>query len=154
MAAEPIFDNEKFKIGNKTFHYKNCSSKRIFRVKDLLDDKGNFFSHMQFVEKYQINIIFLDYLSCTKSIETYIKQMNIKLQNNGSNEKHKALQTIINVTKGSRKYYDILIQKIEILNIKAFMKWEEKLRTAIDGNKVCYKIQKIQEIRLKINGFK
>ena len=149
VAAEPIFDNDKFKIANKTFHYSSCISKRISRVKDLLDDSGNFLDHASFVAKYNININFLDYLSCIKSIEAYIKTMYIHLQNNGCLQKHKALQTIANVSKGSRKYYDILIEKIEILNIKAFIKWEEKLSTPVEWKKVCIKVQKIKEIKLK-----
>lgn len=149
VAAEPIFDNEKFKIGNKTFHYINWTTKRVYRVKDLLDNSGRFLRFKPFVEQYKINTIFLNYLSCIKSIQAYINEKNIQFENSDSQKKPKALQIISSVPKGSRKYYDILIEKIEILNIKAFLKWEEKLSIPIDWNKVCMKIRKIKEIKLK-----
>ena len=118
-------------------------------MKDLTDENGVFLEHRSFSEKCGIQVNFLDYLSCIQSIKRYMTKMNIEMKNNAFNLKSKALQTLSSVTKGSRVYYDIMIEKIEILDIKPFVNWEYKLRTAIDWHKVLRKTAKIKEIKLK-----
>ena len=149
LLAEPIFYNEKFKIAGKVFYYNDWTKKNIYLVKDLTDDNGLFLDYKSFLEKYRIKVNYLNYLGCMKSVKQYMTKTNIKIKNKTCNLKTKALSILSSVLKGSRVYYNIMIEQIEILNIKPFINWEMKLKTAIDWHEVLKKIRKIKEIKLR-----
>ena len=149
LLTEPIFFNGKFKIDKKSFYYSSWTRKNVYLVKDLVDENGAFLTYRAFSEKHGIKVNFLDYLSCIQSIKRYTTKISIEIKNNAYNLKTKALQVLSSVTKGSRIYYNLMMEKIEILNIKPFANWEYKLRTAIDWHKVLKKTKKIKEIKLK-----
>ncbi len=122
LAAEPLFDNDKFKIDNKTFYFRNWFNNRVKLVQDLTDKDGNFLSYNMFIDKYKIRVNPLHFLSCIKSIETYKKRMNIKSSSSEICNKTKAYRILMSITRGSRIYYNILLDKLEIYDIAAFIK--------------------------------
>ena len=51
---------------------------------------------------------------------------NTNIKKKGSNGKAKAPQVLLSVSKGPKLDYSILMEKIEVLDIKLFMNWEAK----------------------------
>lgn len=79
----------------------------------------------------------------------YTRKRNIKLDGNHSNERTNALEIIFQFSKGSSTFYYVMIDKIEVLDIKSFMKWEKHLNIPIDWHDALKRIKKIKEIKLK-----
>ena len=149
ILAEPIFGNDKFKIDNKTFCCRNWTDKNIFLVRDIVDDNGCFLSYTHFKEKYNINVNYLQYMGCIRSIKSYLAANNIQLNNRKSSEQTKALQIISSVNKGSRIYYNTLMESLFVYNINSFIKWEEKLNIAVNWETTLKQLRKIKEVKLK-----
>ena len=63
-----LFNNKDILIDNKTFFYKSWFKKGIFRVHDLLTERGTFFSHGEFTKRYNLNCHFLQYLQVVSAI--------------------------------------------------------------------------------------
>ena len=149
VLAEPLFYNENFKIGNKTFFYKKWVNKNILFVKDLVDENGAFLDYSRFCEKYDIKVNYLDFMGCIRTIKSYLTIGCIKITGKVCLEKPKALTVISQLKKGSKECYRIMLDKILIFDISAFGKWEQKIQTVIDWEKTAKYIGKIKEVKLK-----
>ena len=149
VQAEPLFYNDKFKVGNIYFHYKDWSNKNIYFVKDLLDDNGTFLSYREFCEKYEFSVNFLQYMGCIGTIKKYLTENNIHITTKMNLITPKPLQIISQSKKGSRIFYDIMLEKVFIFDIKPFSKWEEKLQYPVDWEATTKQINDIKEIKLK-----
>ena len=88
-------------------------------------------------------------MGCIRAMKQYMTNAYIKIENRNCNLKTKALSILSSVPKGSRLFYNIMMEKIEILNITPFINWETKLKTAIDWHEVLKKTRKITEIKLR-----
>jgi hypothetical protein len=149
LAMEPIFYNEKFLIGHRVVHFKKWMQNHINTVRDIIDNNGHFLTHRSFVKKNGIQVNFLDYMGCLQSIKEYKKKRNIIFQDNKSEDCTKAIMLIVKVQKGSKAYYDILLGKLDIRNIKSFNKWDAKLNIHTDWVAALKHIKKIKEIQFK-----
>ena len=94
VLAEPIFYNNKFKIGNMAISFRNWINKEIFLVRDIINEKGQFLDYKQFSEKYGIKVNFLDYFGCLQSVKNYLRKENIVINDREANKTTKALQII------------------------------------------------------------
>ena len=74
-----LFNNKDILIDNKTFFYKSWFKKGIFRVHDLLTERGTFFSHGEFTKRYNLNCNFLQYLQEHSGQKSAHAQMDIFL---------------------------------------------------------------------------
>ena len=148
VLAEPLFFNNKFKIGNKSFHYKDWSDKGVFYVKDLLQENGMFLKVENFKAKYSLSVNFLDYYGCINCIKSYLYKHNIVIKNNVSIPGVKAINCITKDSKGSKMFYDVIIGKACISN--ACKNWEKILTlTPVEWPKIFNVTKKIQETKLK-----
>ena len=149
IQAEPLFYNEKFKVGNRHFHYTSWSNKNIYFVKDLLDENGQFLSYECFCEKYELKVNYLQYMGCIRSIKSYLKKHNTHFTKQRSLNTPKSLDIITKHKKGARIFYNVLLENVFIYDIKPFAKWEEKLQIPIDWETTTKQVSKIKEIKYK-----
>lgn len=149
VLSEPIFYNDKFKISNTAFCFKGWTDKNIFHVKDIVNEQGVFLTYDEFTEHWQLKTNYLHYHGCCRVIREFMNNRNIQLTNSYANTESKAVQTITSVNKGSTLYYNILLEKNIIYEIKPFIKWENKIAIYTDWFKVLKKIIDIKEIKFQ-----
>ena len=92
---------------------------------------------------------YLDYLGCIQAIKSYISINNIHIKDGKYNQRTKTLQIISDVKKGSRIYYDILLEKMLVYDISTFVKWEQKLNIIVHWENTLKQVRKIKEVKLK-----
>ena len=94
-----------------------------------------------------MTVDFLTFNSCTSSIKQYIKTFTIPVSNNMANKVNILLSTIYSAPKGTRLYYNILVNDNCMPN--CYLKWNEKLKSNISWNTVFIKVQTIKDAKLK-----
>ena len=149
INSEPLFFNDRCHIRGAYFCYGPWIRKGIYVVQDLLKDNESFLTFREFSQKYELNVNFLNYLSCVQSVKKYMSYNDISSENKDKNNKPKSLELICSVKKGSKVYYNRIIEQNEIYDIPAFMKWERKLELYVDWEKVLKKVRKIKEIKFR-----
>ena len=149
VLAEPLFYNDKFQIAKDAFYFKNWENKGIHLVRDLMDEKGEFLDYKRFVEKYGLKVNYLEYIGCIRAVKSYVKENNIIIEGRETNERTKALQTIVNTPKGTKVYYNVLLEHLIIFDIHSFAKWERNLSFAVDWDKTLKQVRKIKEIKIR-----
>ncbi|XP_076472586.1 uncharacterized protein LOC143301988, partial [Babylonia areolata] len=137
LVSEPIFYNDKFKVGIVDFCFNDWAKKNVYLVKDVLSEDGGFLSHEQFCKKWNIRVKYLHYQSCTQAIKQYIKKERIVIINNESNQNTKALDMICRVTKGSRTYYNILLDWKTALEL---IKKTKEIKLKWFQIRICFRI--------------
>ena len=100
LLAEPIFMNDKFKIGNKTIHFEDWRRNNIFKVGDLVTNEGTFFNIQEFAIRYNFEPRHLDFLGCVSSVKNYAKRLKINIYTDASNEDHKTLSLLKKTKSG------------------------------------------------------
>ena len=147
VLAEPIMNNNRIKVGDQTLSCHNWLNNNLYNISHFITDNGDFIDYTTFKIKYNVNVNYITFIGCVSSLKKYIKEKKMTLCKNSCNENHAALQAILSVSKGTKSYYQVLIN--DNTKLKYCRKWEEKLNCDIDW-KVCFrKVQKIQEISLK-----
>ena len=114
-----------------------------------MDENGTFLGYLEFCEKYNIRVNYLDYMGCIRTIKSYSMKHLIEITRKAYLEKPKALTVLLQLNKGAKECYKIMLEKIFIYDIRAFVKWEEKLRTVIDWEITAKHVGKIKEVKLK-----
>ena len=69
LLAEPLFDNEKFKIGGRTIHFNNWIERGIYTVGSLIKENGAFMTLQEVQIRYNLTPRFLDYLGCISTLK-------------------------------------------------------------------------------------
>ena len=147
MLAEPLFNNEKFKIGGRTFHFENWIERGIYKVGSLIKENGTFMSRQEFQMKYNLNPPFLEYLGCINTVKKYCRKMGINFTSDISTNLSKVQDLLVNGPKGSRFIYNSFIEKTEKAN--ATKNWENILNKEINWKMIFGKVNKIREVKLK-----
>ena len=147
LLAEPVFHNEKFKVGNMTIKYKTWMEKGVYCIGDFLKHDGEFLTFSEFETKYNIKTDFITFNGCIKAIKEYIKRTQIKIDRKHTSGSTCALRLISSVSKGTKLYYDILTKDDN--EPKCCSKWTEKLSINLSWKNVFFRIHKIREVKLK-----
>lgn len=109
FITQPIWNNPKIKIENKTVFYTNWFDKNIVYIADLLDENGNFYSLQDLQKKIKIKTNFLNYASLRNSIKASLSSSKIQI---GTNSPRPFLphniKTFCNNKKGTKHIYNIL----------------------------------------------
>ena len=79
LLAEPLFDNDKFKIGERTIHFKNWIERGIYTVGSLIKENGTFMTLQDIQINYNLTPRFLDYLGCINTIKKYCTKTIIQI---------------------------------------------------------------------------
>ena len=130
VLAEPLFFNNKFKIGGNCFYFNEWSENQVLAVKDLVKEDGNFLSLEDFNQLYNLNVQFLEYYGCLSSIRQYLKKQGITIESKESQSQAKVHQTFIQAPKGSKIFYQILLSKAETST--ACTNWELLLERKVN----------------------
>ena len=147
LLAEPVFYNEKFKVGNMIITHANWMQNGVYCVSDFLRDNGEFLTFAEFSTKYNIRTDFVTFNGCIRTVKAYMKKAQIQFTNNNASNTSCALRLIRSVKKGTKLYYNILIE--DDCDPKCCSKWTEKLNVNLSWKSVFLKIHKIREIKLK-----
>lgn len=149
LMAEPVFYNEKIKVGNVTIKHTKAVEKGTYNLKHFLKENGEFVSYEEFKDNLGSLIDFVTFHGWILSIKTFIKSTGITISN-GNNciqDTPRALGIIYSVSKGSKVYYEFFSQNNSEPN--CCEKWTKKLNEEIPWNKIFVKIHKIQDMKLK-----
>ena len=147
LLAEPLFKNENFKIGKKTFIFPDWIMKGVLTVGMLVRQDGTFKSINQTMTEYEFNPKPLDYHGCISSIKEFMKKKSITLDSNNALAKSKVVTLLTSGLKGVKPLYNALLGEREIPI--AFNKWETILGVEIDWEKVFLQINSVTEAKLK-----
>ena len=147
LLAEPLFKNENFKIGKKTFIFPDWIMNGVSTVGMLVRQDGTFKSINQTMTEYEFNPKTLDYHGCISSIKEFMKKKSITLDSNNALAKSKVVTLITSGLKGVKPLYNALLGEREISG--AFNKWETILGVEIDWEKVFLQINSVTETKLK-----
>ena len=146
--AEPIFYNNRFKIGGVCYFYERWYEAGIRQVKDLLDDNGHFFTFNALNQKYNLNERnFFKHMQCIQSLRQFLRKHNIQIDNMNCCDKNVTLKIFQQCPRGSRLFYNIILSKQ--CSPKFATKWEAKLQCQIDWKRTLSFVHKIKEVKLK-----
>jgi hypothetical protein len=147
LLAEPIFFNRRILIDKSVVKYENWISNGVFNVSHFFKENGTFLTYIEFTLKYNINVNFLIFYRCQKSIRKFVNSYKLNIENNSASEKNAAIAKLFSSMKGARVAYDTLITNDEKPNCCA--KWEEKLNKTFNW-KLCFlRLHKIKDVNLK-----
>ena len=134
LLSEPVLCNKNIMIGNKMIKYTQWVDNGVYCISHFIKENGRFRTLAEFNTKFDMTVDFLTFNSCTSSIKQYIKKSTILISNNMSDEVNISLSTIYSAPKGTRLYYNILV------NDNCCLKWSEKLKSNISWNTVFIKV--------------
>ena len=126
---------------------KRWVNKGIHCIAHFVIENGQFISYDQFKEKCNSNMDFLTFAGIRSAIRTYIRTTDIKIVNNKYLNESKSTKILTSASKGSRLYYDILIENG--IEPKCCMKWNEKFSEEIDWKSCFLKTHKVSDVKLK-----
>ena len=147
VLAEPICFNKHIKIGNKAITTTNWANHGVCKIGDFFKENGMFLSHNEFTEKYPLQLDFLTFTGCKRSILEYIKCRGYILSSNAHTLLSAPLKKLYSIHRGSKLYYDLLLNNTSMPN--CCNKWEVKLNTNINWNMCFSKVKKIPDVTLK-----
>ena len=147
VLEEPLLYNNRIQIGNSFIQYKTWIEKGVSNIAHFLDQSGHFLSYDRFMEKYNIYIDFITFFGWKSAVRKYIKSTKLQVNTNITKSVTNCMNKIMSVFRGSKLYYDILIE--DHIAPKCCAKWDEKLQTVIKWNKCFSQLHKIKDIKLK-----
>ena len=96
----------------------------------MIDEEERFYKYNEFTKKYNIQVNYFEYFGCVQAIKTYLKSLKIITESNEMVINTRSLAKIYSQVKGTKRYYDILIENRKSPNCCS--KWEIKLGEGID----------------------
>jgi len=147
LLAEPIYFNERFKMGKNTINHKPWFDKGAFCVGHFLNQNGDFMSHWEFTHKYDINVNFLTFQGCKQTIKTYVRKSAFEISDNNIDSKSVCMKRLSSASKGCKQFYDVLVH--DAVRPNCCNKWEQKLGVIINWENCFYNVHKIKETKLK-----
>ena len=129
---EPIFHNEKLRIGGNPFYDKEWHNAGIKYINDLIDQSGNLYSLQEWKNQYQIEHSDFMYISVIHAIprnwKKRIKEIGTKMEE----VKIRHIILIKNLKKPGKYLYMKHIETLENQPNTAELKWEKLLNHSID----------------------
>lgn len=147
IVAEPLFYHENIKICAQVVDHKRWIEHGAANISHVMHNNGSFLTLDEFNTKFDLNVHFLNYNGCIRAIKKYLQSKDVAIPDNNAHDVRKALTLIFTNKKGTKRYYNMLIQKEQ--PPKCCDKWNSKLNKDINWKITFAKIQKIQEIKLK-----
>ena len=71
FLKEPIWHNVNVKVGGISVSYKVWTQQNIFFIYDLVDENGDFYDYLTFVNKFRIKTSFLEFQGLIKAIKLW-----------------------------------------------------------------------------------
>jgi hypothetical protein len=152
MLAEPLFQNDKFKIDGEVLDLYSWTDAGIYLVRDLIHKDGNFMSLEEFQNQYKIKVPILTYYGYISVVRKNFRTAGISLENTSdkttiTNTYNKTYSILVKALKGTKAFYDAMLGESSILN--SCKNWEKILNSEINWSQIFFETKKIQEIKLK-----
>jgi hypothetical protein len=152
MLAEPLFQNDKFKIDGEVLDLDSWTDAGIYLVRDLIHKDGNFMSLEEFQNQYKIKVPILTYYGYISVVRKNFRTAGISLENTSdkttiTNTYNKTYSILVKALKGTKAFYDAMLGEPSIPN--SCKNWEKILNSEINWSKIFFETKKIQEIKLK-----
>ena len=128
FLKEPLWYNPKFKMGNRSIIIKNMFEAGITVVNDLIKEDGTVLSYNEFVNKYDIDINFLEYNGLVLTVMQYRRRNNIPVivENISMPIMPVIIEVITRDKKGCRTIYQYLSCNDCVPTAR--QKWEREFR--------------------------
>ena len=148
-----IWDNKNMKIANKTIFYKHWYDKHIYFIKDLIKDDGTLMDSQTFCDKYEIRIIFLEYLGVRMAIENFIRTNQIITEMCSQHNIYSPfnIKEIFKSKKGSKDMYKVFNTKS--ITSKSQQKWNNIFENVNLNGKIIYKLPATSCNNTKLHWF-
>ena len=149
IDAEPLFCNNNILVGKSPIFYADWLRENVCTIGKLLKENRSFLSYNEFVNAYGIATNFLTYSGCINAVKSFIHASGVP-NADGKETKYdlsKVLRVICSVQRGTKVFYDILINNNVQPN--CCKKWEERIFNRVDWNVIFKKVQSIKDVKLK-----
>ena len=147
FLAEPIWHNKNIKISRDFVPFRAMRRKDVYKISHFVNENGNFYTLDQFNITHALNVNFIAYNHCINAIKNFLVMNSVTLSNNVASAHCKSLSTIYANKKGTKNIYNAFVGKTPLP--KCCDKWDAKMGKSINWTATFFKIQKIQEIKLK-----
>ena len=163
IIKQSIWYNSNIKQGKKVLSWKKMYKSKINTIENILclDANISFMTNEEIVQKYGVELNFLDYMTLVNCIPSqwrrYIKNM-INIVNNPNVVLfwYKFDKLLAN-DKGSRYIYNLLLEKVSKSPEKAILKWKRDLeveeRDVLQSFQYIYKVQYLLNFELSNLNF-
>ena len=148
-----IWDNKNIKIANKTIFYKRWYDKHIYFIKDLMKDNGTLMDAQTFCDKYEIRVIFLEYLGVRMAIENFIRTNQIITEMCSPHNIYLPfnIKEIFKSKKGCKDMYRVFNTKS--ITSKRQQKWNNIFENVNLNWKIIYKLPATSCNNTKLHWF-
>ena len=147
LLSEPVVYNKNMMMGNKMIKYTQGVDNGVYCIAHFIKENGRFRTLAELNTKFGMRVDFLTFNSCTSSVKQYLKTSTILISNNMVNEVNISLSTIYCAPRGTRLYYNTLVNDNCMPN--CCLKWSEKLKSNNPSNTIFINVQKIKDVKLK-----
>jgi hypothetical protein len=147
VLAEPVFFNKRIMVGKTAVTNEEWFQHGVYIIGHFVKEDGQYLTHIEFNNKYDLNVDFLTYNGCLLSIKKYVKTTGVEIVNNIANTDPLPMQIILSICKGSKSYYEILVK--DVCKPKCCDKWNEKVGFDINWEECFKKIQRIKDVKMK-----
>ena len=127
VHSESIWLNDNIKVDNQPVFYKLWYDRGIRYICDLLDGNGHLYSYQEFLQKYQLQVNFLQYHGIVKAIQSYLNSMDVTLEKIEFPNITPQCKFLIKNKKGCHDFHSLFkIDTYKIPNCQ--VKWEQNLQ--------------------------
>ena len=123
FLQEPLFHNDKIRIDNKPFFYRDWYEAGASFVNDLVDESGRFYSYERFIDCFGIDTHFLAYRSVIDAIPTAWKRVIRQREMKVANLNVAPIEALFRIGNATKYFYNLGIKSIATTPIKSIEKW-------------------------------
>ena len=146
----PIWNADFCQIEGIVKRKKEFQEKGLNYVRDLFQEGGSILGYQEFIDKYKININFVDFYSLVHSLKHEWKKGKA---GESSKEVKDCVEKTLKAKKVCKYVYSLMVQKLDCLSTNK-IKWSNiGINMSEDEWKKCYKIPKIASMEYKIQSF-
>jgi len=114
-----LWYNENIKVGKQSLYYRHWVRNGVDLVNDLLNERGEFFSFEEFINKFNVHTNFVEYRGVISAIKKAFPKM---FDNPGDTLVYPTIPFNFDILykdkKGSRRMYDIIVsRKLQVRNM-------------------------------------
>ena len=127
------------KVGNRAITKRCFINNNVFYIKQLMNG-DRFLTYLEFLQKFNVRINFLDFISIIRAIKQYTSQNRMLNATNKTIMYQPALNFIMSTTKGASAIYHSILEP-DVKN-KGFHKWQQITHITLNQWKNSFKILK------------
>ena len=137
ILNQNIWYNSFIKIKNCPVYIQEWSEKGVKRINDLLDDNGQWLTHIELENIFKVKLAVMQHNSIVSAIpkdwKKCIKNNFVKKEANSKNE----LEKVVGMKKVCKESYGVMIQEMTNQPNNVFTKWRNEIGEDMDVNE-CF----------------